>query len=153
QSVSEFLVIQMVGAVLGAIGIVISGVIADRIGRRNTLGSLAVAIAVFSGFAPTLLDGGKLGQDVFILVGFVILGLSYGQAAGAVTANFESRYRYTGAALTADLAWLIGAAFAPLVALGLSANFGLGYVSVYLLSGALCTLAALRVNKALEIRD
>ncbi|MDM0070352.1 MFS transporter [Variovorax sp. J31P207] len=150
QSVSEFLVIQMVGAVLGAIGIVISGVIADRIGRRNTLGSLAVAIAVFSGFAPTLLDGGKLGQDVFILVGFVILGLSYGQAAGAVTANFESKYRYTGAALTADLAWLIGAAFAPLVALGLSANFGLGYVSVYLLSGALCTLAALRVNRALE---
>jgi MFS family permease len=153
QSVSEFLVIQMVGAVLGAIGIVISGVIADRIGRRNTLGSLAVAIAVFSGFAPTLLDGGKLGQDVFILVGFVILGLSYGQAAGAVTANFESKYRYTGAALTADLAWLIGAAFAPLVALGLSANFGLGYVSVYLLSGALCTLAALRVNRALEVRD
>ena len=154
QSVSEFLVIQMVGAVLGAIGIVISGVIADRVGRRSTLGSLAVAIAVFSGFAPTLLDGGKLGQDVFILVGFVILGLSYGQAAGAVTANFESRYRYTGAALTADLAWLIGAAFAPLVALGLSANFGLGYVSVYLLSGALCTLAALRVNRALEeVRD
>jgi len=154
QSVSEFLVIQMVGAVLGAIGIVISGVIADRVGRRSTLGSLAVAIAVFSGFAPTLLDGGKLGQDVFILVGFVILGLSYGQAAGAVTANFESKYRYTGAALTADLAWLIGAAFAPLVALGLSANFGLGYVSVYLLSGALCTLAALRVNRALEeVRD
>jgi len=83
----------------------------------------------------------------------VLLGLSYGQAAGAVTANFESKYRYTGAALTSDLAWLIGAAFAPLVALGLSANFGLGYVSVYLLSGAVATLVALRVNRALEIRD
>lgn len=153
QSVTEFLVIQMIGAVLGAAGIVASGVIADRMGRRRTLGSLAVLIAVFSGFAPTLLDGGKLGQDVFILVGFVILGLSYGQAAGAVTANFEPKYRYTGAALTSDLAWLIGAAFAPLVALGLSANFGLGYVSVYLLSGAVCTLAALRVNRALEERE
>ncbi|MDM0104478.1 MFS transporter [Variovorax sp. J22R24] len=153
QSITEFLVIQMIGAVLGAIGIVASGVIADRVGRRQTLGSLAALIAVFSGFAPTLLDGGRLGQDVFILVGFVLLGLSYGQAAGAVTANFESKYRYTGAALTSDLAWLIGAAFAPLVALGLSANFGLGYVSVYLLSGAVCTLVALRVNRALEIRD
>ncbi|MDM0012815.1 MFS transporter [Variovorax sp. J22P168] len=153
QSIGEFLVIQMIGAVLGAAGIVASGVIADRIGRRNTLGSLAVLIAVFSGFAPTLLDGGKLGQDVFILVGFVILGLSYGQAAGAVTANFESKYRYTGAALTADLAWLVGAAFAPLVALGLSANFGLGYVSVYLLSGAVCTIIALQINRRLEIRD
>ena len=117
QPITEFLLVQMAGAVLGAIGIVASGLIADRMGRRNTLGSLAVLIAVFSGFAPTLLDGGRLGQDVFILLGFVILGLSYGQAAGAVTANFEAKYRYTGAALTSDLAWLIGAAFAPLVAL------------------------------------
>jgi len=69
-----------------------------------------------------------------------------------VTSNFEPKYRYTGAALTADLAWLIGAAFAPLVALGLSANFGLAYVSVYLLSGAVGTLAALGLNRAL-VRD
>ena len=82
-----------------------------------------------------------------------MLGLSYGQASGAVTSNFEPKYRYTGAALTSDLGWLIGAAFAPLVALGLSAHFGLAYVSVYLLSGAACTLAALSLNRALEIRD
>jgi MFS family permease len=153
QSISEFLVVQMVGAGLAAIGIVVSGLIADRVGRRNTLGYLAGLIAVFSGFAPTLLRGGRLGQDVFILLGFILLGLSYGQASGAVTSNFESKYRYTGAALTSDLAWLIGAAFAPLVALGLSAHFGLAYVSVYLLSGAACTLLALRVSRALEIRD
>jgi len=153
QSISEFLVVQMIGAVLAAGGIVASGVIADRIGRRRTLGTFATLIAVFSGFAPTLLDGGTLGQDVFILLGFVLLGLSYGQAAGAVSSNFGAKYRYTGAALTSDLAWLIGAAFAPLVALGLSANFGLGYVSVYLLSGAAGTLAALSVNRRLEMRD
>ena len=153
QSISEFLVVQMIGAVLAAGGIVASGYIADRIGRRRTLGTFATMIAVFSGFAPTLLGGGALGQDVFILVGFVLLGLSYGQAAGAVSANFGAKYRYTGAALTSDLGWLIGAAFAPLVALGLSAHFGLGFVSVYLLSGAACTLAALSVNRALETRD
>ena len=153
QSITEFLIVQMVGAGLAAGGVLASGRIADRIGRRRTLGTFAVLIAVFSGFAPTLLDGGTLGQDVFILLGFVLLGLSYGQAAGAVSSNFETRYRYTGAALTSDLAWLIGAAFAPLVALGLSANFGLGYVSVYLLSGAACTLAALSVNRAMEMRD
>jgi MFS family permease len=153
QSISEFLVVQMIGAGIAAVGIVASGRIADRIGRRRTLGTLAVLIAVFSGFAPTLLGGGRLGQDVFILVGFTLLGLSYGQAAGAVTSNFEAKYRYTGAALTSDLAWLIGAAFAPLVALGLSAHFGLAYVSVYLLSGAACTLAALSLNRAMEIRS
>jgi MFS family permease len=86
------------------------------------------------------------------LLGFFLLGVSYGQASGVVTANFEARYRYTGAALTSDLAWLIGAAFAPAVALGLSANFGLEYVSVYLLSGAMGTLVALGVNRQWELR-
>jgi len=153
QSVPAFLGVQIVGGFLIAGGIVASGWIADRYGRRTTLGALAALIAVFSGFAPTLLTGGKLGEDVFILLGAIVLGLSYGQAAGAVTSNFGSRYRYTGAALTVDFAWLIGAAFAPLVALGLSANFGLGYVSLYLLSGAVCTLGALQLNKVLEERD
>jgi MFS family permease len=153
QSITEFLGVQMFGAGLAAIGIIASGKIADRYGRRRTLGTLAVMIAVFSGFAPTLLGGGVAGQDIFILLGFSLLGLSYGQAAGAVNSNFEPKYRYTGAALTSDLAWLIGAAFAPLVALGLSAHFGLAYVSVYLLSGAGCTLAALSFNRSLKFRN
>ena len=94
---------QMVGAALATVGIIASGKIADRFGRRTTLGAVAVLIAVFSGFAPTLLGGGRLGQDIFILLGFSLLGLSYGQASGAVTSNFEAKYRYTGAALTSDL--------------------------------------------------
>ena len=153
RSASDFLQVQMLGAVLAAVGVVISGLLADKVGRRTTLGVLAVLIAIFSAFVPTLMGGGNAGQDVFILVGFSLLGLSYGQAAGAVTANFPARFRYTGAALTSDLAWLVGAGFAPLVALGLSANFGLAYVSFYLLSGAVASLAALSLNRALEIRD
>jgi len=145
--------VELIGAVLGALAMPVSGVIADRIGRRSTLGALAIAIGVFSLFAPWLLDGGDAGQDAFILIGFVLLGLSYGQSAGSMTSNFQPRLRYTGAALTADLAWLVGAAFAPLVALGLSARFGLVAVSVYLLSGAICTLIALRTNRLLTLRD
>jgi MFS family permease len=151
QSIAEFMVVEIVGALLGAAGIVASGAIADKFGRRPTLGALATLIAIFSGFAPTLLDGGTLGQDVFILLGFILLGLSYGQAAGAMNSSFEPRFRYTGAALTSDLAWLIGAGFAPLVALGLSAHFGLAYVSLYLLSGAACTKAALWINRAVRL--
>lgn len=149
QDIGPFLAVQIVGALLAAAAMPISGLLADRIGRRRTLGSLAIAIGVFSLFTPWLLGGDLLAQDAFILIGFVLLGLSYGQSAGAVTSNFLPRLRYTGAALTADLAWLIGAAFAPLVALGLSARFGLVAVSVYLLSGAACTLVALRANRLL----
>lgn len=153
RSIPEFIVIQIVGAALAAGAIVLSGVIADKLGRRNTLGGLALMIALFSFFVPSMIGGGDDGQTIFILIGFVLLGLSYGQAAGAVTANFKPRYRYMGAALTADLAWLVGAGFAPLVALALATSFGLEYVSLYLLSGAVGSLAALSLNRALELKD
>jgi MFS family permease len=153
RSTAGFLMTEMQGAGLMALGVLASGLIADRIGRRTTLGTLAALIAIFSGFAPMLLNGGESGQDAFILIGFTLLGLSYGQAAGAVTANFPSVYRYTGAAFTSDIAWLVGAGFAPLVALGVSAKFGLAYVGLYLLSGAVASLAALSLNRALDIKN
>jgi len=153
QEISQVLIVQIVGAVLCILGIIASGMVADRIGRRTTLGALAVFISIYALFTPWLLGGGPSAQNAFILIGFALLGLSYGQASGTVTANFIRRYRYTGAALTTDMAWLIGAAFAPLVALGLSERFGLAAVSVYLLSGTVCTLLALRINKVLETRD
>ena len=153
QVIGEFLVVQIVGALFAAAAMPLSGLLADRIGRRRTLGLMAVLISLFGISAPLLLGGGTVGQDAFILVGFVLLGMSYGQAAGAVTANFLPRFRYTGAALTADLAWLMGAAFAPLVALSLSTRFGLVAVSVYLISGSACTLLALRANRAISVRD
>lgn len=150
QPITQVLGVQMVGAVLAAVGVMISGWLADRVGRRNLLGSMAVLIGVFSLLAPWLLNAGTAGNNIFLLTGFVLLGLSYGQASGTVTSNFSPRYRYTGAALSTDLAWMIGAAFAPLVALGLSAKFGLGAVSLYLLSGVVCTLGALRINRTVE---
>ncbi|RZJ09137.1 MAG: MFS transporter [Rubrivivax sp.] len=149
--VADFMKMELLGAAFAAVAMPMSGVIADRIGRRNFLGMLAAAIGVFALFAPLMLGGGKPGQAAFILIGFVLLGLSYGQSAGSVTSNFLPHFRYTGAALTADMAWLLGAAFAPVVALFLSSRFGLVSLSVYLLSGVVCTLVALRVNKRLRV--
>ncbi|AKQ56786.1 MFS transporter [Bordetella hinzii] len=153
QQISDVLTAQLIGAVLGILGTIASGMLADRIGRRTTLGLLAALIGVYALFTPWLLGGGPKAQNAFILIGFLLLGLSYGQASGTVTANFTRRFRYTGAALTSDMAWLVGAAFAPLVALALSVRFGLVAVSIYLLSGTACTLLALRINRALEARD
>ena len=150
QSAAEFLWVQVAGAALGAIGIVLSGVIADRVGRRNQLMIGAILIAIFSFSAPFLLDAGGKGQDAYILIGFAILGLSFGQSSGAVSSRFTQYYRYTGAALTSDLAWLVGAAFAPLVALGLASSFGIIFIGGYLISGAICTIAALSLTRALD---
>ncbi|MBB6562979.1 MFS family permease [Acidovorax soli] len=153
QPVTQILGVQIVGAFLAAGAIMISGWLSDHLGRRKLLGGMAVMIGVFSFMAPVLLNTGEVGSTMFLLLGFVLLGLSYGQASGTVTANFSPKYRYTGAALSADLAWIIGAAFAPLVALGLSAQFGLLAVTVYLLSGVACTLGALNLNRRMERRD
>src|SRR5690606_10346327 len=82
DSVSQFLVLQAFGGLLAAAGIFVSGLVADRVGRARTLGGTAVGIAMYSGFAPTLLGAGGVGQSIFVLLGFILLGLSYGQAAG-----------------------------------------------------------------------
>ncbi|WP_213955977.1 MFS transporter [Variovorax sp. dw_954] len=150
QAIDDILIVQICGGVLAFFGVMASGWIADRIGRRNTLGTMAVLIGIFAALSPLMLGGQIIHQNIFILVGFALLGLSYGQSAGAATGNLEPKYRYTGAALTSDMAWLIGAAFAPLVAIGLSSRFGLVALSGYLLSGVIGTLLALRINRSLN---
>ncbi|MBB5189071.1 MULTISPECIES: MFS transporter [Zhongshania] len=153
QLIGNVLIVQVFGAFIGIIATIASGIIADRIGKRTTVSLMAVLIGIFALFTPMLMSGTPAMQDTFILVGFALLGVSYGQASGTLTANFERRFRYAGAALTSDFAWLFGAAFAPLIALGLSVHFGLMAVSLYLISGALATLLALRINKHLEAAD
>jgi len=149
ETPARFLLIEAIAAVVGIFSIVASGYLADRVGRRTVLGATAAAIAAFSGFAPQLLDAGEIGEATFMILGFALLGLSFGQSSGALSANFQPRHRYTGSAFTSDLAWLIGAGFAPLVALWLSSEFGLIAAGGYLLSGAVCTVVALWLNREL----
>ena len=148
----RFLLIEAFAAVFGIAAIIASGHLADRFGRRTVLGVSAAAIAAFSGFAPQLLGAGQGGELAFMLTGFVLLGLSFGQSSGAISASFPIYYRYTGSALTSDLAWMFGAGFAPLAALLLSSEFGLISSGAYLLSGAAGTLAALWLNQNLARR-
>ncbi|KQR80884.1 MFS transporter [Sphingomonas sp. Leaf343] len=143
----RFLMIEAAGAVVGVLSILASGLIADRVGRRAVLGVSAVLIGAYSGFAPQLLGAGGFGETIYMLGGFVLLGLAFGQSSGAVNDRFPVQHRYTGAAIVANSAWLIGAGFAPLIALFLASRVGLWSVGAYLLSGAICTLAALGWNK------
>jgi MFS family permease len=152
QGATQFLKVEMVGAVVGVVSIIMSGFAADWLGRRMLLAVTAGAIAAYSGFAPQLLNGGNVGEIIYMVVGFVLLGLSFGQSSGTVASNFSSAYRYTGSALTNDLAWLFGAGFAPFIALYLSSHFGLMSSGAYLLSGAAGTLIALVINRRLRER-
>lgn len=147
--VTGFLLIEAAGAVLGIFAIVASGLLADRIGRRRVLTICAWAIGAFAIAAPLLLSAGTAGETVYMLVGFVILGIGLGQSSGAVASLFEQEHRYTGSAIVSDLAWMFGAGFAPLTALLLTTWFGLPAAGIYLLSGAVCSLLALYATKKL----
>jgi MFS family permease len=151
QTPETFLVIELIAAVFGVVAMVASGPLANNIGRTRVLLITAAAIAAFSGFAPQLLNTGVVGETSYMIIGFILLGLSFGQASGTVASNFAPIYRYTASALTSDLAWLFGAGFAPFLALALSARFGVMASGVYLLSGAIATVTALAINRRLEI--
>lgn len=148
QSPSSFLLVQIAGAAVAIPCMFLSGRIADRYGRRMTLAVCGVLIAIYSGWTPVMLAGGTTEGYLFIIAGFALLGFSHAQAAGAVNSSFRSYFRYTGALITSDLGWLLGAGFAPLVALSLSVYLGVGYVGLYLLSGAVGTLGALWISRA-----
>lgn len=147
EDAARFLVIEMAGACVGVLAILASGVLADRFGRRVLVAVTAVLIAAYSGFAPQLLNAGTVGETAYLVTGFLLLGLAFGQASGLVNDRFPPEYRYTGAAIVANSAWLVGAGFAPLVALWLASKIGLWAVGLYLLSGAVASIIALAISR------
>lgn len=153
ESIVTFLGIEIGTAIVFLACLIASGALADRIGRRRLLIACAAGIGVFALIAPMLLNGGQVGEFVYMIVGCALLGLSFGQSSGAIASRFDPRYRYTGSALTSDLAWLFGAGFAPLVALFLASRFGLASSGGYLLSGAVFSVIALLVSRRLDLAD
>lgn len=152
QDPTGFLLIQSVAACFGIVAMLLSGWLADVVGRQKLLLWGAVLIGLFAIAAPLLLSGGKTGQTVFMMLGFAILGLNFGQSSGAVASLFGARNRYTGSAIVSDLAWLFGAGFAPLTGLLLSEWLGLPAAGLYLLSGAICSVIAIWYAGRLEFR-
>ena len=90
----------------------------------------------------------------FVLFGFGLLGLCFGQSGGTLPHRFEREYRFTGVSLSTDLGWLFGAAFAPIIALGLTIWLGIEFAGYYLLSGVVATLIALFIaQRMVSSRD
>ena len=143
--VTAFLAIEIIAALFGLGTLIASGFIADQIGRRTLLTYCAAGIALYAIVSPMILSLGRRGEALYVIIGFSLLGLSFGQSSGAVASGFAPRNRYTASNLTADLSWMFGAGFAPFVALYLTEHLGLWSAGAYLLSGAICTLVSLIV--------
>ena len=135
QPISDVLLTQMAGGALAIFSVIGSGLLADRFGQRWVLWMSTGLITLL---CPTIywLDTHPV---VYILFGFLLLGFAHGQASAIVADRFPPEYRYSGSALSNNLSWICGAAFAPLVGFVLAVEFGLWAAALYLLSGVLVT--------------
>ncbi|MEM9371359.1 MAG: MFS transporter [Pseudomonadota bacterium] len=140
--ISYVLILQLIGGVLGVFATIASGVLSDMYGRPKTLGLCTLLIPLLCLTIFTLDDN----PWIFIICGFVLLGLAHGQSSAIAPARFKPEYRFSGSSMSTNLSWIFGAAFAPLVGLALTAGYGLGASAVYLLSGAVVTAYVLYVR-------
>jgi len=149
---NTFTGILLIGAVVFGICTSAGGVLADLIGRRVWLIAVTVAIGLFGLAMPALLGGADAsGVLVFIVVGLALMGLTFGPMAALLPELFPTEVRYSGASLAYNLASIVGASVATLVAIDLNKNYGLWGVGLYLAGNAVVTLLALVVSR--ETRD
>ena len=151
----EYLLMLMIAVCVFAAFIVVSCLLADRLGRRRILVFSSCALVVFSLVFPYLLMGeGKrdfAAVLVFLCVGFALMGMAFGPIGAFLPELFSANVRYSGSGIGYNLAAIIGAAFVPTIATWLSHNWGVRSVGLYLGVMAVCCLVAVATCR--ETRD
>ena len=99
----------MIGAVVFGIFTSLSGIVADRIGRGLLMPQF-------------LLNGTPTSVLAFVLVGMVLMGCTFGPMAALLPELFPTKVRYSGSSLAYNLAAIVGASLATIVAIELNAH-------------------------------
>lgn len=139
----EFLPVQLLGVCFFGLLIPVAALAADKWGQGRTLLVASVLIALFGLLVPVLFDGGMAGIIAFFILGFALMGCTYGPIGAALARPFPTAVRYTGASMTFNLASILGASLAPFIATWLASRYGLTAVGLYLSVAALLTIVAL----------
>jgi len=150
---NDFLVMLIVGCVFFGIFTLVAGPLAERFGRRKTLIFTTVGIIVFGGLFVPLFAAGTPGVLGLLILGFTLMGLTFGPMGSVLPELFPTNVRYTGSAISYNVASILGAAMAPAIALALlaAADGSPVLVGLYLSAAAVITLVALIISK--ETRD
>ncbi|HCT9319772.1 TPA: MHS family MFS transporter, partial [Acinetobacter baumannii] len=129
----EFLELQLFATLCFAAFIPLSAIFAEKFGRKATSIGVCIAAAIFGLFFSSMLESGNtLIVFLFLCTGLAIMGLTYGPIGTVLSEIFPTSVRYTGSALTFNLAGIFGASFAPLIATKLAETYGLYAVGYYL---------------------
>ena len=156
---TNFVLMQIIGVVFFGLFTLLSGPVADAIGRRRVLIWVTIAIIVFGlTFNLFLLPQadpkftGALVQ-AFLIFGFVLMGATFGPMGAVLPELFPTNVRYTGSAVAYNVSSILGAAVAPVIAVALwaTADGSPWLVGVYLSGAGVLTLIALLLSK--ETRD
>jgi len=140
------LLIQLFSVLFFALFIPVSAVVADKIGRRKMLIAATAAIVVFGFFFSFFLSSGNIALvAVFACIGMSLMGFTYGPLGTFLSELFPTNVRYSGASLTFNMAGILGAAFAPMIAIWLAKTYDVSYVGFYLIAAALISLISFLV--------
>ena len=150
---STFVLMMIVGVVFFGIFTLVSGPWADRFGRRKTLIWVTLGIAIFGLAWVPMLSAGSVGVMAWLIIGFTLMGLTFGPMGALLPELFPANVRYTGSGISYNVSSILGAALAPFVAVALwSAGGGSPFwVGVYLTAMAVLTLIALVLGR--ETKD
>lgn len=153
----EFLELQMFATLCFAAFIPLSAIFAEKFGRKATSIGVCIAAAIFGLFFSSMLESGNtLIVFLFLCTGLSIMGLTYGPIGTVLSEIFPTSVRYTGSALTFNLAGIFGASFAPLIATKLAETYGLYAVGYYLTAASLLSLIAfllIRETKNVDVNN
>lgn len=139
----EFLIMQLVATLCFAAFIPLSAVFAEKFGRRATSIGVCLLSAVFGlVFSSMLASGSGFIVFLFLCFGLAIMGMTYGPIGTVLSEIFPTSVRYTGSALTFNLAGIFGASFAPIIATKLATEYGLHAVGYYLSAASILSLLA-----------
>jgi Arabinose efflux permease len=142
---TTFVWMMVFGAVFFGIFTLFSGPWADRWGRRRFLILITALIFVYGLTWVPLLSLGEPGVIAWLVIGFGLMGVTFGPMGALLPELFPANVRYTGSGISYNVSSIIGAAVAPFIAVALWRYGGGGpfWVGVYLAISAVLTLIAL----------
>ncbi len=150
---NEFLIMLIIGVVFFGIFTLVSGPLAEKYGRRKSLIWVTSGIIVFGFVFVPLFGAGTAGVMVLLILGFTLMGLTFGPMGALLPELFPTNVRYTGSAISYNMSSILGAAVAPFIAVALwkAADGSPVLVGIYLSAMAVLTLISLLIMK--ETRD
>jgi metabolite-proton symporter len=138
---TAILFVSVLSALAGIVFGALSATLCDRVGRRRMMLIGWAACLPASFMAVPLIDTGKPIYYAVAIVGIqAIVAVGAGPTAAFIPELFATRYRYSGTALTANIAGIAGGALPPLLAGALQATYGSTVIGLMLATFVLISL-------------